>query len=106
MGFNKEASEAKLPLILPRVSVEDSPDLRRLMARLRRIIERAEADRTSTTTTTTTTATTTTPVLIVEIDDELTRKNITSLFEKKEMLCLKFAKKCLKLGTHDQNGKP
>ena len=44
-SFIKEASEAKLPLTLPRVSVEDSPDLRRLMARLRRIIERAESDR-------------------------------------------------------------
>ena len=106
-NFDNEASEAQIPLAVPRVSHEDSPDLRRVMTKVWTLVRKAESDRTSTTTmstttsTTTTTTTTTRPVVLVEMDEKLAKRNISNLMEEKDLLCLKFAKKCIKLGKLD-----
>ena len=106
-NFDNEASEAQIPLAVPRVRHEDSPDLRRVMTKVWTLVRKAESDRTSTTTrstttsTTTTTTTTTRPVVLVEMDEKLTERNISNLIEEKDLLCLKFAKKCIKLGKLD-----
>ena len=102
----KKDIEDTLPLVVPTVSHDDSPDLRRVMAKVWTLIRKAERDRTSTTTTSTTTSTTTRPtttqpVELVEMDEKLTQHNLIDLIEEKEMLCLKFAKKCIKLGKQE-----
>ena len=108
VNLKTESTEAQLPLAVPTVTHDDSPNLRRVMSKVWKVIRKAESDRTSTTTpttTTTTTATTTstpsTPVMLVEMDDKLTRHNILNLIEEEDLLCLKFAKKCIKLGKQE-----
>ena len=104
-NFDNEASEAQMPLAVPRVRHEDSPDLRRVMTKVWTLVRKAESDRTSTTTMSTTTSTTTTtttrPVVLVEMGEKLTKRNISNLIEEEDLLCLKFAKKCIKLGKLD-----
>lgn len=91
----------QLPLSVPSVSHNDSPGLRRVMTKVWKLIRKAESDRTSTTTTsktTTKTTTTTNSVQMVEMDENLTQHHLTNLIKEKDLLCLKFAKKCIKLG--------
>ena len=105
VNLKTENTEAQIPLALPTVSHNDSPNLRRVMSKVWKVMRKAESDRTSTTTpthtTATTTITTTTPVVLVNMDDELSQHNILNLIEEEEMLCLKFVRKCIKLGKQE-----
>ena len=107
-NLEKEAVTTHLPLAVPSVSHEDSPDLRRVMTKVWKLIRKAESDRTSTTssTTTTTSTTTTKSVLLVEMDENFTQHHLTNLIEEQDLLCLKFAKKCIKLGGKQEIPSP